>query len=312
MTMETFFGGFHPANYSNSALHNIRAVAAATGVPSITLRSWERRYGMPEPQRDDKGYRLYSERDIAVVKWLRERVRQGIGISRAVNMLHVLEYADTATEPGGILNFESLRGRLLGAISQLDEQAVSQVIAEGLMVASVEDVALRLLQPALCEVGERWAQGTLSVTSEHVGSNVIRFHLAQLIRASPPPLRHHTVIVGCAPGEQHEIGVLMIALFLRRRGFNVIYAGANIEANSLLLDVERARPSAVCLSAGTPDAAQSLRDLYREMAETYSGVLAYGGRFFNEDDSRTRSVAGSYLGADAACAVTQLERLLLG
>src|SRR5579871_4435805 len=89
--MERSAPNFNPSAHSDVPLYNIQAVAAATGVPTITLRSWERRYGVPAPHRDARGYRLYSERDIAVIRWLRERVARGVGISQAVNMLRALE-----------------------------------------------------------------------------------------------------------------------------------------------------------------------------------------------------------------------------
>ncbi|GAC1445525.1 MAG: hypothetical protein NVSMB52_06880 [Chloroflexota bacterium] len=233
--------GFYPNSHSDVPLYNIQAVAASTGVPSITLRSWERRYGIPQPKRDSKGYRLYSDRDIAVTRWLKERVQQGVGISRAVNMLRVIEHGELLEEPPVTLNFMSLQARLLDAIIQMDEASVAQVVSEALVVAGVEEVSLQLLQPVLYEVGDLWARGEISVTAEHVGSNLIRTHLTQLVRISPSPMRE-TVMVGCAPGEHHDIGALMLSLFLRRRGFHVIYAGANVEAESFRLDVARVRP----------------------------------------------------------------------
>src|SRR5947209_4870534 len=142
-------GSFNPHNYPDLPLYNIQAVAAATGVPAITLRSWERRYGIPEPKRDPKGYRLYSERDIAVARWLKDRVQQGVGISRAVNMLQVLHSGDVVPERPATFDFKSLRLRLVEAIRNLDEVAVNRVIGEALVVAPVEEVALDLLQPAL-------------------------------------------------------------------------------------------------------------------------------------------------------------------
>src|SRR5918911_5236823 len=145
--MESRGNSFNPSGYSDVPLYNIQAVAAATGVPSITLRSWERRYGVPEPKRDPKGYRLYSERDIAVTRWLRERVQQGVGISRAVNMLRVLESGPPVSEPATTFDFDGLQARLIDAVERLDESSVTQVVSEALVVAPVEEVTLRLLQP---------------------------------------------------------------------------------------------------------------------------------------------------------------------
>jgi methanogenic corrinoid protein MtbC1 len=308
--MEARASGFNPLSYSDVPLYNIQAVAAATGVPSITLRSWERRYGVPEPKRDPKGYRLYSERDIAVTRWLKERVQQGVGISRAVNMLHVLERGEMALEQPRGFDFEGLQERLLEAISRLDEPAVSRVIAEALMVASVEDVSLHLLQSTLYSVGELWASGQLSVTTEHVASNLIRSHLAQLVRISPPPLRSEKLLVGCAPGEFHDIGALMLTLFLRRRGFEVVYAGASVEPQSFKEDTERLHPDAVCLSASTPQTAVALGMLAHQLREQFNGVIAFGGLAFNGQEGLATQIDGLYLGADAGQAVTRLEEAL--
>src|SRR5690606_26781295 len=65
----------------------MQAVSHETGVPDDTLRSWERRYGFPTPSRDDSNYRIYSERDIIAVAWLRDQTRRGQGISEAIAML---------------------------------------------------------------------------------------------------------------------------------------------------------------------------------------------------------------------------------
>ncbi len=305
--MESRNAQFNAKTCSDVPLYNIQAVAAATGVPSITLRSWERRYGVPEPKRDPKGYRLYSDRDIAVTRWLRERVKEGVGISRAVNLLHVLEHEVLDTPEPSTLDFVSLRTKLLNAIARMDDAAIGRIIGEGLTVATVEEVALNLLQPALYEVGERWATGQLSVTTEHVSSNLIRSHVSQLLRISPAPLRDERIMVACAPGEFHDIGALVLALFLRRRGFYVIYGGANIEADSFIADVLRLNPEAVCLSAAASHTAQSLRDVFIQLNSNYSGVLGYGGRAFNEHDWVGDSIPGALLGSDALVATDRLE-----
>lgn len=301
---------FRPGSFSDVPLYNIQAVAAATGVPSITLRSWERRYGIPQPKRDVKGYRLYSDRDIAVARWLKERVEQGVGISRAVNMLQVLERGEMLEQPPASLDFNSLRERLLAAVVRFDGEAVNRVVGEALMVATVEETALEVMQPVLYDIGRLWAAGEISVTAEHVGSNLIRAQVTQLIRIAPAPLREETILVCAAPGELHDLGALMLALFLRRRGFKVVYAGANVEAESVARDTQTLAPSALCVSASTPQAAEAVRRLFESLHGEYGGILAFGGRIFNEDEAVTRSMPGVYLGQDAAIATRQLESLL--
>src|SRR5579884_876469 len=77
--------------FSDVPLFNTKAVVHQTGVPAPTLRAWERRYGILTPRRGENDYRLYSERDIATVTWLRERVDSGMTISQAIALLRSLE-----------------------------------------------------------------------------------------------------------------------------------------------------------------------------------------------------------------------------
>jgi methanogenic corrinoid protein MtbC1 len=301
---------YNPSSYSDVPLYNIQAVAAATGVPAITLRSWERRYGVPRPKRDPQGYRLYSDRDLAVTRWLRERVRQGVGISRAIHMLQAIEAGQLKPHPSRTLDFTALRAQLLEAIATMDESGVARVIAEALTVASVEEACLRLLQPALHDIGEQWADGRLSATCEHVGSNRLRAHLEQLMRLTPPPLREDTVLVGCAPGELHDIGALMLALFLRRRGFAVVYVGASIEPDSFIADACALQPAAICLSASTPATGSSLISLCKQMSASYAGTVGIGGQAFQDAEQLANNVPGTYLGPDAGEATKNLELIL--
>src|SRR3712207_3544429 len=77
----------HFANtYSSEPRYNTKAVVRETGVPADTFRAWERRYGVPIPHRTATGQRLYSERDIAIIRWLRDRTAEGLTISQAVRL----------------------------------------------------------------------------------------------------------------------------------------------------------------------------------------------------------------------------------
>lgn len=301
---------FNPASYSDVPLYNIQAVSAATGVPAITLRSWERRYGVPLPKRDEKGYRLYSERDVAVTRWLKERVQHGVGISRAINMLRTVEGSRFSGEQKAEFNLDVLRDRLLDATIRLDESAVSQLLAEALIVASVEDAVMGLIQPVLYSVGEVWAAGNLSVTTEHFASNILRNQVAQLVRISPPPVRHARVVVGCAPGELHDIGALVLTLFLRRRGFDVLFVGANIEPDDFITDVVEMKPHAVLLSAARVETALGMKSMAQALSSRFAGLLAHGGRAFEVAPELRDAIPGRYLGRDAAEATMAIEEAL--
>ena len=71
-------------HYSDNPIFNTKAVVQQTGIPGPTLRAWERRYDILSPERANNDYRLYSERDIATIRWLKERVDDGMAIKQAI------------------------------------------------------------------------------------------------------------------------------------------------------------------------------------------------------------------------------------
>ena len=72
--------------FSKSPVFNLKAVLQETGLIADTLRAWERRYGLPTPNRSAGGHRLYSQYDIETIKWLIARQAEGLSISRGVQM----------------------------------------------------------------------------------------------------------------------------------------------------------------------------------------------------------------------------------
>ena len=78
-------------HYSDVPLFNTKAVAQQTGIAAPTLRAWERRYVILSPERAHNDYRLYSERDIAIIRWLKEQIDAGMAISQAIALFRHLE-----------------------------------------------------------------------------------------------------------------------------------------------------------------------------------------------------------------------------
>ena len=81
----------HLEHYSNVPLFNTKAVVQQTGITAPTLRAWERRYTILSPERSQNDYRLYSERDMVIIRWLKERVDAGMAISQAIALFRHLE-----------------------------------------------------------------------------------------------------------------------------------------------------------------------------------------------------------------------------
>lgn len=306
-----------PRDSSDTPLYNIAAVVQRTGVPATTIRAWERRYEYPKPHRDVDGQRLYSERDVQTIRWLLDQTRHGVAISRAVDMLrsgHARTDSSVVPSPArGGRSFAALRADLGQALLDLDADRADLVLAEGFTLFSVEDVSLQVLQPLLIDVGDRWHAGELSVAEEHYATSFVRARLFGLLQAYQPPYsRGPLVFTACAPEEWHEVGILIVSVFLARRGVSVRYLGPNLPLEGLAAIVGRHHPAAVVLSAQSQETARNLRSAAQavEVSAPPHPRLAFGGQAFNTDPRLRASIDGTYVGPDAAAAVDAIASLL--
>jgi DNA-binding transcriptional MerR regulator len=296
-------------------------------VPAPTLRAWERRYGILAPRRGENDYRLYSERDIATVAWLRERVESGMTISQAIALLRSLEpgrrrgrksaqptpaQAAAQAEASARLALDELVTALIDRFVALDELAAKRLIIQALAVYTVEEVCLRIFTPALFASGQQWSEGRLSITVEHFASALIRSQLESLYQIAAREPAGPLVLVGCAPGELHEIGALMLALFLRRRSVRVVYLGQNVEAASLIQAIQAAKPACALLSATLPEHAAALAALSTEMQQAIKPqpLIYFGGQGFAADPAQAERVPGLYLPLNALEAAQELRKRL--
>jgi methanogenic corrinoid protein MtbC1 len=320
------------SDYATTPLYNIKAVVQATGISPSTLRAWERRYQMCSPQRSESGYRLYSDRDVAIIRWLKSQVDAGMAISQAVAWLETLEAAATGSEHGilppsaalhgaaaaalprreAVRSFEALQHDLTQALVGYDEVAAEQVMAEAFAMYPVEEVGEHVVTPVLVEIGERWHRNEISVTREHFATSYLLHRLATLLRTVPNLDNGPALWVGCAPGELHEAGAVLLAIYLRRAGYQIHYLGQNLPIDDFVGEVRRRRPAMVLLSASTSEAANGLRRMADELAhlEMPRPIIGYGGRIFVRQPELRAQISGVYLGDSAQEAVDTVREML--
>lgn len=283
-------------------LYNTRAVERRTSVPADTFRAWERRYGMPRPFRTPANQRLYSERDMAVITWLRDRTTEGMNISQAIQRLrieHVELFRDAAPPPahradaqaGGHSLLAELSERLVDTLIDVDGIAADRLIDEALDQFTLETACLDVIRPALVEIGVRWERGDCPAGIEHFATRVITRRLLPLVHPAYAPGRRGKIVTVCAPGEEHELGGLMLSIFLGRRNWSVTSLGAGLPVDDLVATIEHIEPDLVCISASMPrtaaHAVQAAEAIPR--AGDQPPAVVVGGRAFA--NSATRDLA---------------------
>jgi MerR family transcriptional regulator, light-induced transcriptional regulator len=309
-------------NYDDAPVYTIKTVVQETGIPPATLRAWERRYGVLSPGRSDGGYRLYSERDIAILRWLKTQVDMGVSISRAVALLEMRHQAGEEPElkatraaaEGAALASTGARGpeaiveELTETLLGFEELRVEAILNEAFALYPVETVAEDIIAPALVEIGEMWHRGEASIVQEHFATAILRRRLTALFHAYAQPAAGPLAITGSGPAEWHDVGILLVSLVLRRVGWRVIYLGQNVPAHHLSLEIARLKPTVVCLSAATLESADALQEVYdsvRTLSEPRPRLI-FGGRAFNIHPELRSRFPGTFVADTARNLIAEL------
>ena len=308
------------ADFSDEPKYTIKAVSAQTGVRTVTIRAWERRYDLLSPYRSENRYRLYSEKDVALLRWIKQRVDSGLSISSAVNELHAMLEVDEW--PEAIPSLQQVTGvhkatppdqfaqDLYQALNHHNESLASETLSEAHAIFDLTAICLDIITPCLVEIGEAWYRGEIRITTEHFASNYLRGKLLTLLQAFPIRRGTPYLLIGCAPSEQHEIGSLMLAVLLRREGYRVEYLGPDIPIEDLVEYARYEHPSMIILSSTTEDSVNELGRVQEKLNSIRpTPIFGYGGRVFNKKPEYRQRIAGSFLGSDLSEAIQNVHKL---
>lgn len=256
-----------------SPRYPIRAVSRLTGISVDTLRAWERRYRVVEPERDDRG-RLYSEGDVERLRLLRGAVEQGHPIGRVARLATVelqglltsgVSRAAPRPAPAGPADLSVL----FDAVSRFDVGALRAELTRLGALLTPRAVAVDVALPFMQLVGEAWHAGTLTIAQEHMVSAEVRSLVGTLARLEALPERAPRLVFGTPPGELHELGTLAAALVASSAGVGAIYLGPNLPAGELAAGARQARARAVVLgytgSTSAPAAVAAVAELARQL-----------------------------------------------
>jgi DNA-binding transcriptional MerR regulator len=303
--------------------YNLKAVLKETGLKADTLRAWERRYGLPVPERSSGGHRLFSQRDIETLKWLIARQEEGLSISRAVDLWRSLEAEDQdplhvmpISAPLGQGPFptggavDDLRQAWIKACKSFDENKAERLLTQAFAQFPPETVCLEILVKGLSEIGQGWYQGEISVQQEHLASSLAIRRVEALLAAAPPPTYPGNILVLCPPEDEHIFSPLVLTYLLRRRGRMATFLGANVPLQRFEETLQALKPQLVIITAQDLQKAAALLT-FSDLLASRDIPLAYGGLVFTLIPELRERIPGYFLGETLTEAPDSVEQLLI-
>ncbi len=255
----------------------IRRISALTGVNAITLRAWERRYGLIRPLRSPKGHRLYTHQHVELIRRVLALMERGVPISRVGEVIDA-ESASLGSTSAGNGPWQHFVQAMAAAIARFDEPELDRIYDGALSVHSVDAVTRQVTLPLLTRMGERWQDLPGAIAEEHFFSTYLRSKLGARLQHRMRYATGPRILAACAPGEQHEIGLLLFALEAQDAGLRTVVLGADTPLDDVALALQRSGCDAVVLSlAVDPPEGLLDRELPRLVRQVNVPVFVGGG-----------------------------------
>lgn len=248
-----------------SQLLAIGELAKKTGLSPERLRSWEQRYGVPQPVRLDSGHRRYPESQVEFLMDVGRLLAFGFKASELLRQLPGDLRASVKSV--GTDSFDALES-WFSLVQDFDAKG----FGDALELASEEMGLVKLmdtrLSPFLWEIGERWARGEIRVAHEHFATNRISQLLGDLAgRKIVEKKAGVKILLTTLPGDLHGVGVSMVDAVLGEEGIETVVLGADSPVKEIAAAAKSASVSHIAISISRGAAQKGVGKVLDELIE---------------------------------------------
>ena len=259
----------------HSVLHPISLVERDTGITKDTLRIWERRYGFPLPERNEKGERLYPDEQVARLVTIRKLLDHGMRPGKVVPLgeTELQQLAGQYLGAQADRNIPQDLRHLLHAVESCDLAGLEELLHRQLALKGLEACVTEVISPLMEWIGDLWAADRMEIYEEHLLTRQVYRFLDLVISRTNLEDRRRPVILATLPGEQHGIGLLMTEAILLTREIPSLNLGTQIPIPQLALVAAKADARAIGVSFSASFPARKIRPLLSELLEATQDSL---------------------------------------
>jgi DNA-binding transcriptional MerR regulator len=300
-------------NLDHEELFPIREVSRLTGINPVTLRAWERRYGLIQPTRTESGHRLYSQADIDEVRNILGWIERGVAVSKVGKILARSQSLKPQTEPPRSQvsqdDFKQWQLQLRQVVRAFDERRLEQVYGQVFssypVVVAFQDIFLPVWQELRC------TQDAFGHLSEWLFlDGFLRGRVLQRLQLSADQ-QEVRVVLAAIPGHCRELELLVTALLLSTSEISVTVLGLGQPVEELSLVCERLMPQALVLFSNHPPAQDLPKRLSRLALALECPLLLAGEAADMAQDSLIGSQVAC-LGSEGRLMRRRLQQYLAG
>ncbi len=216
--------------------YSINDMERLSGIKAHTIRIWEKRYNIFQPERTPTNIRYYTDETLRKVLKITILHNNGYKISRIAELSEnqINQQVEEITNSLKTNGFDNQIDALIVSMIDLDEAGFSHILTQLSQHHDFEKIVLEVIYPLFERIGLLWQIGSINPAQEHFISNLIRQKLIVAIDTLPFPKRDKTFLLFLHEKELHELGLLFSSYLLKKNGFKVVYIGQSVPYVDLL------------------------------------------------------------------------------
>lgn len=297
-----------PMDHAGSALYPIREVSRLTGVNSVTLRAWERRYGLIRPQRTPKGHRLYAREDIQRVENILCWLDRGVPVSQVRELLdHPGKAETTAIDEG---DWAGQRQQWIAVVEALDVQGLEALFNQTLALYPVEVCLLEIWQPVANELEERWHGHLGAAAQRQLLESFLRTRIGTRLYHANQYVHGPLLLLSRLSDDAGRLGTLLLALAASDAGYRVQLFDAPLPLGEWALTLERLGAAALLLTSDRAEDNDLMRRHLPRLAEQLKAPLCLAGPVAHIRAADLKASAIRPLGDMPVAAIERLRSVL--
>ncbi|WP_087719776.1 MerR family transcriptional regulator [Salinicola salarius] len=290
---------------SAAPLYPIREVSRLTGVNSVTLRAWERRYGLIRPQRTPKGHRLYGRDDIERVERILQWLNRGVPVSQVRELLDQPEAAETPAPQMG--DWASQRQHLIHAVESLDSARLEVLFNQSLSLYPVSLCIAELWQPVISQLEERWGDQFGATLQRRVLETFLRTRIGTRIYHANQLSNAGEILVARLPDDSSGFWALLMGLAASAAGYRVQLIDGDLPLSEFPLAVERLGAKALLLASSHAERSDIIRRQLPRLAEQSQAPVCLVGPVARIRASDFENTSVAVLGEDMSQALSRMR-----
>jgi len=258
--------------------YSIKDLERITGVKAHTIRIWEKRYNIVEPERSESNIRHYCDKDLKRLLNIAVLVSNGYKISKVAG----LDDEDLYQKILELNNFQSTRQgglieSLIIAMIDVDEERFVKVLNTAIIKIGFEETLFEVVYPLLSRIGVLWQIGTITPAQEHFLSNLIRQKIFAAIDSLPLKYTEDskTFLLVLPEWEMHDIGLLVYNYLIRKKGHRTIFLGQGLPIEDVAAVNELSNPDIIVTSFSSSVVKEEMVDYLLKLNEHFSSKPVY-------------------------------------